>query len=386
MLITGLLSCALAAAFPPAEAPQPLAPADLEAMLEPIALYPDSLLANVFAASIYPLEVVKAGRLAQEGAGAAAIDSQDWEPAVKAVAKVPVVIQMMSENLDWTEALGAAFLADAQGVMAAVQRLREQAFQNGALHSGKEVTVVEDDTTIVIESASPDVVYVPVYEPAYVYPPGSLFAAGAITFGAGVLVGAALDDIDCDWHHGDVCWDGDVDIDIENKFKSNTEINNRFERNTSIEPRERGEAGRGTRPETRPGREGTAWRPNQDKLKPGGDGSAAALDKFRGAGGAAGRRGSIPSHPQARTGPAPGEHAASAAKPPTAVGSRGSAKPPSSAARSKSSSGFSKRSSPSAVAPAHKPSPPSGFSPSRSARDVSSRGARSAGGGRRGRR
>ena len=198
-LIVSLLAPAASLSAQEAAADK-LSQADLEEMLGPIALYPDSLLANVLAASVYPDEVAQAAKQGPSG------DVSKFEPPVQAVAKVPDVLSMLGDNLDWTTAIGQAYLAQPWDVTAAIQSLRDKAQANGALQSNDQQTVVQDGSTVVIESAEPDVVYVPQYNPQVVYASPSYgwgtVAAGAITFGAGIAVGAALDNIDCDWHGG----------------------------------------------------------------------------------------------------------------------------------------------------------------------------------------
>ena len=124
---------------PPATAPAPLlTQAQLAQLLAPIALYPDPLLAQILMASTYPLEVVEAarwvgvnGNRAPKGdALTAALQAQNWDPSVKALVAFPRVLQMMSDQLQWTEQLGNAYLAQQADVMAAVQRRWRQATSN----------------------------------------------------------------------------------------------------------------------------------------------------------------------------------------------------------------------------------------------------------------
>ena len=165
----------------PATAPtQPLLkPAELDQLLAPIALHPDPLLSEVLIASTYPLEVVQADRWAKSNTAlkgdalAAALAKQSWDDSVKSLVQVPSVLDMMSQQLDWTQKLGDAVLAQQADVMDAIQRLRSQARANGKLESSKQQTVTvktEDQKQyIVIEPASPTELYVPYYEPAVVY-------------------------------------------------------------------------------------------------------------------------------------------------------------------------------------------------------------------------
>src|SRR4029450_5608040 len=119
-----------AAAAPTTPAAELLKPAELEGLVAPIALYPDTLLANVLMAATYPLEVVRADRWLKDNsrlqgdALKAAAEQQSWDSSVKALIATPSVLEMMNERLDWTQKLGEAFLAQQQDVMDAVQRLR----------------------------------------------------------------------------------------------------------------------------------------------------------------------------------------------------------------------------------------------------------------------
>ena len=152
---------------------------ELEQLLAPLALYPDSLVAQVLMASTYPLEIVVAERWVKANSslkGKAledALQNQPWDPAVKSLALFPQVLTMMSEKLDWTQKLGDAFLAQQTDVLATVQTLRAKADAHGALKDTKEQKVikeVENNTTIIrIEPTDPQVVYVPTYNPSVVY-------------------------------------------------------------------------------------------------------------------------------------------------------------------------------------------------------------------------
>ena len=152
-------------------------PEELEQMLALIALYPDALLAQVFTAATYPLEVVAADRFVKENQGLKgealleAARDKDWEPSVKAMLAFPDVLAMMDEQLEWTGKLGDAFLAQQGDCMDAVQRLRQKAYAQGNLATTeKQVIRVEPQTQIIIiEPASIEVVYVPVYDPAIIY-------------------------------------------------------------------------------------------------------------------------------------------------------------------------------------------------------------------------
>jgi len=154
---------------------------ELDQILAPIALYPDDLLSNVLMASTYPLEVVEAARWIEDPANAdlkgdaltQALEDKDWDPSVKALTQFPEVLAMMSEQLEWMQKLGDAFIASEADVMDRVQFLREKAEEAGHLKSNEHQTITtreeDGDDYIYIEPAEPDVVYVPVYDPLDVY-------------------------------------------------------------------------------------------------------------------------------------------------------------------------------------------------------------------------
>lgn len=165
---------------PPSASDQTLLkPEQLEALVAPIALYPDALLANMLAAATYPLEVVEAGRWVKEkkdlkgGALEAEVGRKSWDDSVKALTATPSVLDMMGDKLDWTKSLGDAMLAQQADLMDAIQRLREKARASNKLVSNKQqkVTVQQQDNrqVIVIEPTDPNNMYVPYYEPATVY-------------------------------------------------------------------------------------------------------------------------------------------------------------------------------------------------------------------------
>ncbi len=233
-----------------AKAAETTSAAQLEQLVAPIALYPDSLLSQVLMASTYPLEVVEAQRwLQQQPAKSSAaqiqqaVQSQDWDVSVKSLTSFPDVLAMMNDQLDWTQQLGNAFLAQQKDVMDAVQRLRTKARDAGNLQSGEQQTVIVESgpsTVIKIEPAQPDVVYVPTYNPTVVYgawpypsyppvqwyPPGYTAAGLALSFTAGLIVGDALWG-EPDWHHGDV----NIDVNRYNQFNRTNVVNDRWEHN-----------------------------------------------------------------------------------------------------------------------------------------------------------
>jgi hypothetical protein len=163
---------------PPAQAEGPQFSAEqLDALLAPIALYPDALLAQILMASTYPLQVVEASRWynqlghdnLQGDALAQALEPLPWDPSVKSLVPFPQVVAMLNTDLDWMQQLGYAFATQQADVMNAIQRLRHEAQASGTLRSSAQQNVVEDNGTIGIEPANPTVVYVPVYNPTIVY-------------------------------------------------------------------------------------------------------------------------------------------------------------------------------------------------------------------------
>lgn len=150
---------------------------ELAQMLAPIALYPDSLIAQILMASTYPLEVVEAERWLRDNetlkgdALSDALREQPWDPSVKSLCNFPDVLFAMSDNLDQTRKLGDAFLAQEQEVMATIQELRKKAREQGSLKTTPEQKVIVEREIIRVEPASPEVVYVPVYDPYAVYGP-----------------------------------------------------------------------------------------------------------------------------------------------------------------------------------------------------------------------
>lgn len=233
---------------------KPFKPEELEQIVAPIALYSDGLIAQVFMASTYPLEVVAAARFARENASLKgdplneALKKQSWDDSVKSLVSFPQILTMMSDKLDWMQKLGDAFLGQQKDTMDAIQRLRAKAQAAGNLQSNAQQNVVvepaepapssqsaqsQQQTIIKIEPANPQVVYVPTYNPTvvygpwpypayppyYYYPPGyaaGVAATAAISFGVGMAVGAAVWG-GCNWSHGDV----NVNVNNYNNFTKN---------------------------------------------------------------------------------------------------------------------------------------------------------------------
>ncbi len=148
---------------------------ELDQMLAPIALYQDPLLSQILMAATYPLEIVEAARWATANAsltGDAAVRAaggQNWDASVKSLVAFPQVLQTLDQNIEWTERLGDAFLAQQAQVMDTVQTLRERAQKAGNLNSNAQIQVTQSDGNIEMEAANPDVVYVPYYDPTVVY-------------------------------------------------------------------------------------------------------------------------------------------------------------------------------------------------------------------------
>ncbi len=149
----------------------------LDALLAPVALYPDQLLQQILMAATYPLDVVEASRWISQPENdgltgdrlAAALENQDWDPSVKALTAFPQILKMMDSDLDWMKKLGNAFLTDQSVVMDSVQRLRREAQAADKLNSDPRQRVTVQDSQVMIEPANPDVVYVPFYDPQTAY-------------------------------------------------------------------------------------------------------------------------------------------------------------------------------------------------------------------------
>jgi hypothetical protein len=235
---------------PPDQQQQPAAPVlnteQIDQLVAPIALYPDDLLGQILTASTYPLEAVMAARWSAANPRVkgpqleAAMQQQTWDPSIKALCAVPQVLAMMSDKVDWTQALGDAYLSQPDDIAAAVQRLRLKAQAAGNLQASNQERVRRvpapqpiiidgrpEPDYIVIEPVDPGVLYVPVYDPYlvygpwaypayrpfYWYPPGYV-SVGVIGFGAPFVVGAAL------WAHYN--WESrHVDINVANYNRFN---------------------------------------------------------------------------------------------------------------------------------------------------------------------
>ena len=245
-----------------------LPPDQLDSLVAPIALYPDPLLAQVLAASTYPLEIIQLQQWLEKNknlkdkALADAVAKQPWDPSVQALAALPEAVNRLANDIGWTTDLGNAFLAQQTEVMDAVQRMRQKAQSKGNLKTTEqqkvETQVIESKQVIVIEPANPQVVYVPTYDPVVIYgppvypyppiyyPPAWYYPAGmAISFGFGVMMGAFWSGgwgWGCGWGHNDVY------INRNNNFNRNTNIDRGNRVNNDLPGRGTNRPGTGNRP------------------------------------------------------------------------------------------------------------------------------------------
>jgi hypothetical protein len=274
-LLPGSAVVAAAQDQQPAAAPEQAAvkiPADqLDSLVAPIALYPDPLLSQTLVASTYPLEVIQLKQWLDQHkdlkgkALADAAQKQDWDPSIQALAGLPDLVKQLAENIKWTTDLGNAFLAQQSDVMDAVQRMRKKAQDAGNLKSSEqqkvETKVVESKQVVIIQQASPEVVYVPSYNPTVVYgapvypyppiayPPPGYYAAGmAISFGVGVAMGAFWSG-GSGWGCG---WGGNNNVYINN---NNNFVSNSNRQNIN-------NVNRGNRPANQPARGNSSWQHN----------------------------------------------------------------------------------------------------------------------------
>ena len=206
---------------------------ELAQILAPIALYPDTLLAQMFMAATYPLEIVEAARFVKENSSFKedaldkALKEKEWDVSVKSLCHFPSVLASLSKNLEATKKLGDYFLDDQKAVMNMVQILRAKAQEEGNLKTTEEQKVVVEKEIIIIESTNPEVIYVPSYSCTYVYgpwwypyyppyvwyPPPPRYG-----FGVGVVVGIGIGSW-CrpNWRHGNI----DIDINRTTNFNRN---------------------------------------------------------------------------------------------------------------------------------------------------------------------
>jgi Protein of unknown function (DUF3300) len=226
----------------PAEGPQAQqytqqTPENLQQLVAPIALYPDSLVAQILAASAFPEQIVEADRWVQAhpdlkgDALGQAVDQQPWDPSVKALTAFPSVLGNMDKNLSWTSSLGDAYYNQEQDVMDAVQVMRQRAQEAGNLKTTEQQTVTSQDSTIIIEPASPEIVYVPAYDPWLVYGgpieawpgwyeyPGIWYGGPYLSFGFGYGIGY-YGGYGWGWHHWGSDWHHRVVIHDHDRYYS----------------------------------------------------------------------------------------------------------------------------------------------------------------------
>jgi hypothetical protein len=220
-----------------AASPEPLSADEMEVLVARIALYPDELIAVITAAALYPLQIVEAGRfLERHDKDKSLKPKESWDGSVVSLLNYPDIVKMMSDDLEWTQTLGDAIAYQQKDVLVAIQQLRDEAVAKGVIKTDDKIQVVKENDNFVIKSASPEVIYVPqyqpqmFYEPDYVwepiryypdpYPyywyPGATFFAGAVT---GAIWAAAVDWND--WGVWGGRWNGnDINIDCNNCFNN----------------------------------------------------------------------------------------------------------------------------------------------------------------------
>ncbi|PAQ06544.1 DUF3300 domain-containing protein [Mesorhizobium temperatum] len=218
-------------------APEPLSADEMEVLVARIALYPDELIAVITAAALYPLQIVEAARFLERYEKDKGLKPKEsWDGSVVSLLNYPDIVKMMSDDLEWTQALGDAIAYQQKDVLVAIQQLRDEAVAKGVIKTDDKIQVVKENDNFVIKSASPEVIYVPqyppqmFYEPNYVwepiryypdpYPyywyPTATFFAGMVT---GAVWGAAVDWND--WGVWGGRWDGnDINIDCNNCFNN----------------------------------------------------------------------------------------------------------------------------------------------------------------------
>ncbi len=222
--------------------PAPLSGYELDQLVAPIALYPDALVAQILAGSTYPTEVVEAARWQSANPGlsggslAAAVDSSNWDPSIKAPTQFPSVLANMNNNLSWTSALGQAYYYQPADVLNAVQVMRQRALAARTLVNTPQQRYYDRNGMIMIEPVDPDEIYVPAHNPADIYgtpvavypgySTGEMVGAGLLAFGAGVAVSVLANQAwgwhgwNTDWHHHDVIYQNNVYVSNTNNFAS----------------------------------------------------------------------------------------------------------------------------------------------------------------------
>jgi Protein of unknown function (DUF3300) len=247
---------------PPAQGPasSQQSPEQLEQLVAPIALYPDSLVAQILAASTFPEQVVEADRWVQNNpdlkgdALAQAADQQAWDRSVKALTAFPSVLGNMDKNISWTSSLGDAYYNQQQDVMDAIQVMRQRAEQAGNLKSTEQQTVTNPYPDIDIQPTNPDVVYVPAYDPWVIYGgplspwpewyeyPGIWFGGPYLSFGVGFGIGF-FGGFGWGWPHWGFDWHNHYPIYNRGRYFSQSRTF--YNRNNLYRGGERGGAGTG---------------------------------------------------------------------------------------------------------------------------------------------
>jgi uncharacterized membrane protein YgcG len=207
-LILLLMACATMLRSQDNPAFEPFSPDQLDNLLAPVALYPDPLLAQILLAATFPDQVDEAARFCRGGANPDDIDTQPWDVSVKAVAHYPSVLYTMADGLDWTTALGQAYVNQTDDVMASVQRLRQEARNAGNLVTTPQQDVEVDDGNIEIWPAQPQYCYLPVYDPSLVFfGSGGVYGGSVISFSPAYPIGVWLS-YDFDWRHRKIYYHG----------------------------------------------------------------------------------------------------------------------------------------------------------------------------------
>ena len=209
---------------------------ELKVLVAPIALYPDELVAVISQAALYPLQIVEAERYLQQYAKDKSLKPKaDWDSSVISLLNYPEIVKQMSRDLDWTQQLGSAIVDQQKDVLVAIQQLRHEAVEKDIIKSDDKIKVTEEENKVIIQSAVPDKIYVPQYEPEmlyvadyraqpisyypeaypdYWYPTAPFFAA-AVT---GAAWAAAIDWND--WGVWGGRWGNDIDVDCNHCFNN----------------------------------------------------------------------------------------------------------------------------------------------------------------------
>jgi hypothetical protein len=251
-----------------------LSPEELRVVVAPIAFYPDDVLAVVLPASTTGIQIVEAERfLEKQKTDASVKPDEDWDPSIAALINYPDVVALLNADLDWSQKLGDAVLDQQSDVMDTIQQVRAEAVASGYLKSDEKQVIVQEKETVVIQSADPEVIYVPQYDPVVVveqsyatYPPPvyydpypPYYSPGA-TFFAGAVTGAAFafafdwadDDIDIDFDGNDGWGGNNVNINTGDINIGNTDIKNKFD---------------GDRVRTREGGDKVKWNGDKNRKK-----------------------------------------------------------------------------------------------------------------------